>query len=378
MPSPDLRPYVELDLVDASVSSIFAAALAQASAVLPGWVPREANIEVVLMEALALEVAEAAFALNRLPGAIMEVLLQLYGITLDLGAAPEGSVRFTLSDVAGHEVPAGTRLRLSLGADVAPLELVTTEGAVAAVGIAVADAHLVGVRSTAAANGTPPGVALELVSAVPYVESAQVQVMLAAGRDPETTAAWLDRGTQALRRLVTTLVTPANFEAAALTDPTIYRARAIDNWDSTLAAGAGGAANGHVTVAVLGPGGIALSAPAKAAKAAELDAQAQANLAVHVIDPTITAVAVTATVQRLAGYTNVQVQASVIAALDAFLSPLSWSWSPTVRRNELIARLDAATGVDYVTSLTVPAADVALPGAAPLPTRGATAITTTP
>jgi hypothetical protein len=108
-----------------------------------------------------------------------------------------------------------------------------------------------------------------------------------------------------------------------------------------------------------------------------LAGQAQANLAVVVIDPTITSVTVTATVHPLTGYDSATVQANVGAALAAYLNPDTWSWSGTVRRNKLIQVIEDAAGVDYLTSLTAPAADVTLTGVAPLTSYNAGASTIT-
>jgi hypothetical protein len=165
-------------------------------------------------------------------------------------------------------------------------------------------------------------------------------------------------------------VRPSHFTAAALENPLVTRAFVLDNHD-------GVAANqlGHVAVAVAGAGGVALGAGDKAAIEADLEDRAQVNLDVHVINPTVTAVAVTATVRRVAGYTDDAVEANVTAAINAYLDPDTWEWGSTVRRNELIAVIDRAEGVDFVDVLTAPAADVVLPGVAPLADAGVLDIT---
>lgn len=86
----------------------------------------------------------------------------------------------------------------------------------------------------------------------------------------------------------------------------------------------------------------------------------------RVADPTITSVAVNATVRALPGYDAGDVRAGVIAALNDYLSPSTWEWRATVYRNELIALMDRVVGVDRVVALTVPSTDIALSGPAPL------------
>jgi hypothetical protein len=134
---------------------------------------------------------------------------------------------------------------------------------------------------------------------------------------------------------------------------------------------------GYVSVAVLDSGGTRLSAIAKADIQARLDARAQANLAVQVIDPAITEVSVTVTVKALAGYDSAAVTTNVTALLEDYLSPDTWGWAATVRRNELIALIDRAEGVDYVVTLDAPTTDVALAGAAPLADLGVVTVTVT-
>lgn len=375
MPSPDLRAYSSLTLYDADPRALVDRAITDALVKFPDWTPREGNTEVALVEALALEVSEAVFAINRLPDAVVEVLMRLFGITRNLGAKPTVTATFTVSDNLGHVIPAGTRVRLPVGTDYVDF---TTDAAIAvAPGATTGVANLTSVTNTAEANGTAAGTPLVLVDAVAYVETVVTATPVGAGADPETAESWRSRAVTVFASLSSTLVLPGDFTAAALQWPTVYRATTLDRWDPTLSGGAGGTANGHVTVAVLGAGNALLSAPDKANLLANLDARAYGALVIHVVDPTITNVNVTATVKALASASPATVQADAIAAVQAYLSPSAWEWAGTVRVNELIALLDGVAGVDYVVSVTAPAADVALAGAAPLANAGVVTITVT-
>jgi hypothetical protein len=228
-------------------------------------------------------------------------------------------------------------------------------------------------------NGVAAGQPLTLFDNVYFVNSIVTATAIANGRDRETDLAWLTRAVNRLSGLTSTFVLPSHFTLAALgmTADNVYRAFTIDNWDATLSGGAGGVSQGHVTVAVLGLGNVALTGGQKADVLAQLTAGALAGLAVHVIDPTITTVPVTVTVQQKSGFTVAQVQANVTAALAGFLNTDTWQWGSTVRRNDLIALSTPLTGVAFVSTLSVPAADVALTGAAPLPTLGAVTVNVT-
>lgn len=374
MPSPDATPYVDLRLFDKDAQDVFEAALVNLQSYLPEWEPREGHTEVVLMESLALEVAESVFAINRLPGAIMEILLRLYGVERDLGAPPTASLTFTVSDTAGHTLPAGVRAALTLTTGESVV-FTTTEAIVIPEGSSTGTAAAVGDMSTDAANGTTAGTSLDLLDAVVFVERVELGSAVVGGAVEEDDTAWFSRGTQRFSRLVETLVLPSHFVSAALERTNVTRASAVDNYDPNQA-GVPGDHAGHVTVAVYGDGGP-LSAADREVLRSEFDLQAQANLAVHVVDPTLTTVDVTVTLEAQAGYSAAQIQSAATEALTAYLSPQEWPWTGTVYRNELIALLDRVTGVERVVSLDVPAADLPLAGVAPLATVGTVTVTVT-
>src|SRR5687768_10446156 len=110
--TPDLSDYVDLTLYDRDAAALVERALLDATLKLPGWVPREANTEVVLIEALALELVELVYAVNRLPSAVTMALLGLFDVTRDDGTAPTVDIEVTAVDAAGYTVPAGTLFRL--------------------------------------------------------------------------------------------------------------------------------------------------------------------------------------------------------------------------------------------------------------------------
>lgn len=364
MPSPDVRKYVDLTIQDLDAQAIFEQALADAQAKFPDWVPREGNTEVVLGEALSLEVSHLNFAINRLPGTLMEILLRLYGLERSQGVRATATAAFTLSDADGHTIEEGTTLVLSANMET-PLVFRTDANLAVNVGSSTGTVAITAELPGATANGTPAGTPLDLLEAILHVEHVELAGDVVGGEGPEAGEDFLNRGAQILSRLVTTLVLPEHFTAAVLEEPDVYRAMTVDNYDPGQA-GDPGDHGGHVTVAVLGEGGVALSSSRKTELEATLEAKALANLDVHVVDPTITVVAVAVTAHRLPGYTDVQVKENVVAALNAYLNPDTWPWSGTVRRFELVALVDRAEGVDYVEALTTPAADTALTGVAPL------------
>lgn len=374
MPSPDVSPYLDLALDDRDAGSLLDEALDLAGTLLPDWSPREGQTESLLLELLALQASEVIFALNRIPASVVEVLIKVFGVQRDDGAAATTTLQFTVNDLLGHVIPAGTRVSLDLGEAVAPVLFATDVALAIPAGQTTGQVSATANQAGSGPNGAAAGVPVALVDAVAAVNAVATAAPVGGGRDLEPDATYFARALLAFTRLTSTLLRAADFEAYALAQPYVFRAKAIDLYNPT-SGNAPGADVGHITVAVIGATGVPVSGANKAALAAAMLVGCSAGLTVHIIDATITAVAVTATVRRFAAYTAAAVTAAVTADLQAYLSPDTWEWSGTVRYNELIALLDRSAGVDFVVSITVPAGDVQLLGYATLVTAGAIALT---
>lgn len=374
MANPDITPYIDLRIFDLDPVDVFENAKLALQTNLPEWVPRESNVEVVLLEALALPVAENIFAINRLPGAIVEVLLKLYGVVRSIGTPPTVNLRFTMIGNSGYTIPVGTTARLTLPGELEPVVFTTNTELNIAPGNYYGVVSATGDRYTSEANGVAAATLLELLDSILYVETVTTEADVAGGSDPETDEEYFARAIARFGRLSDALVLPEHFEIAALEQTYVKRAKAIDNWDGTGATP--GTVAGHITVAVYGDGAN-LSAGQKSDLQTLLDSAALANLVVHIVDPTINTQAVTASVQALPGYDGATVDAAIGAALEAYLDPMQWGWGTTIRLFELTTVINNVEGVDYIISMTTPNANVALTGNAPLADAGTLTITVT-
>lgn len=375
MPSPDITPYLDLSLQDADAQVIYEIGLQQLQSNLPDWVPREGNIENLLLEAFALQVSQTVFAINRLPGGITEVVLKLFGIERDTGTPPVVNLTFGMAGTIGYTIPEGTAVRLVIPGGLAPIIFTTDGELVISPGGDIGTITATGDRFTDDANNIVADTPVELLDAITYVETVVIDSVATPGSEPESDEVYFTRATARFGRLSDTLVLPRHFTAYALEQPNVYRAFTIDNWDSV--GGSPGDDPGHVTVAVYGQGS-ALSGGEKTALESAMEAACLANLDVHVIDPTITAVNVTVTVRALPRYDSDIVEANVIAALNDYLNPATWGWGGTVRLYELVTLINNVAGVDYIESFTTPNADVALTGNAPLADAGTLTVTVNP
>lgn len=366
--SPDAIGLIDLTLLDLDAQELTDQAITDATSKLPEWVPREGHTEVVLLESQALITAELVYAVNRLPSAVLDALLTLYGLEPDPGTPATGSVTFTTSAATDVLVPAGTRLRLIYDNGDSSVDLLTDADLLIVAGAGEGTTAVTAVENTAAINGLTGD--LELVDSVVAIDTVALVAGMTGGTDPEDSAAYQARGANLFRRLVSTLVLPEHFTAAALEDPAVARATTLDLYNPDAGSGAPGDHPGHVTVAASAPAGDPLTPEATTALVASLEEKAHAALEVHVIAPTITDVDVTTTITATAGAVAADVEAAVEQAITDYLDPDRWEWGGTVYRNELIALIDGVDGVDRVVDVTIPAGDVALAGVAPLARAG--------
>jgi hypothetical protein len=95
MASPDVKNYTDLTIYDSNATTALNSILASARALLPDWTPSTGQIEVALAEAIANRSSDVIFAINRLPGATVETLLELFNLTKSAGTQATGTVNIS-------------------------------------------------------------------------------------------------------------------------------------------------------------------------------------------------------------------------------------------------------------------------------------------
>lgn len=376
MPSPDLSAFVDLQLIDLDAQDIFNASLVSLRENIPQWSPREGNIEVLLMEALAQPVSELVFAINRLPSAMNEVILTWYGVERDPGSEPKVDIRFVVSMTDGNVIPVGTAVSLDLtniGLDpivfYTDAELIIPEGqtegtiSATALGVYMSDA-----------NGIPANTAMSILDSITYLDAAYTATAVTDGSPPEEDLDWYTRGFKRLQRLTETLVLPHHFVAMAEEQTYVEKATVIDNYDADNP-GVIGQQLGFISLYIYG-NNENVSPADKADLLAKITPATHAGLIVRIEDPTITPIDVTVGISI---EPTADVGTTVIAveqALKEYLNPMNWDWDGVVRRNDLISLVTNVPGVDFVDSLPVPATNITLTGPANLVTWGDIVIST--
>lgn len=372
MPSPDLNAYLGLSFFDIDPQDVFEAGAQRLELAMPELVLREGNIETHLLEAVSEEVAETVFAINRIPDGIFESLLKMFGIVRDIGSNPIVNLRFEVNRTDGCVIPAGTAVSFEKPNDLGPITFITIDEVTIPAGETEGYAASIGNQYTSDMNGIPSGTAGNLLDSIVYVDYVATGSVVTGGRDPEDDQSYFSRGVQTLSRLSSTLVLPRHFTSAALEQIYVNRALAIDNYDPIIDPDKNGPTGndaGHIAVAVYGHGEN-VSYENKLALSDLLKKQALANLAIHIIDPEIKTFDVTATIHITDGYDPASVVSNAILELKERYSESASDWNAKIRRNDIVAMLNAVPGVSFVDEVTSPASDIDFGGVAVLPKIG--------
>lgn len=348
--SSDLPEYAGFNLVDAeSEDELLDAVIQRIENVLPEWEPRPGNTEVVLLEAMVMLISLEIVAINDLPDVVFERLLALHKIERSPGRYATALAAFTVGTTEpAYTIERGVLVRLrnpDTGEDmefqtVEAREIVVAEGRTAIIGIEATEYG-------AQVNGVLAGTPLEVVGALPFVDSVRLAGMVSGGEDEEEDDALFDRGAARMARMTSTIVLADQFSLAALEDERVARAFSQSLVDPDRP---GVEAPGHVTVTVLGEHGE-LDATVREEITQTLAAQAVAGLNIHVVPPEVTELSVEVDVIINSDASPDVVRAAVEGRITRFLAPLEWDWSDKVYRNVLVAEVAAIPGIARVVAV---------------------------
>ena len=338
----------------------------------PGWAPQDANLDVWIIRA----VAQLASDNRNVASDIQDDIFRYFGASL-MGIQPIdatsaiGNTTWTLTDSLGHTITAGTTVSiLDLNGNNQAFQVVSDVVVPNGSNATAAGAVVVrAVMEGAAASGLGGvGIPMQLVDILAWVADNGVILTGATtgGLDAEDDATYLNRLVTRLQRLSQRPILPADFSAMALdASPLVFRAVAIDGFNP-----ADSSYNNQrmVAVASIDANGAASSSTVKTTIDTYLQANREINFIVNVIDPHFTTINVVTTVTALVGYTLADVQASVVATIQNYLSPITWGQDPTLTQpgtsltwvetptlyyNEVITVISNVTGVARVTALTL-------------------------
>lgn len=251
--------YISLPVVTDS-ETLVQSALSNIASNLPGWTPREGNLEVLLLEEFASMVAEVATEASVVPDSIFEYFGTLIGITPLAGVNAQVLAQWTLltpvSSSSGYVIPAGTAAGLfyqgnsyvfALAADLTiPYGSTSASAIMTAVDVGAAynvwEFSNFSLGSTYLSMLSPdPNVSNILITATPLTSGS-----LNSGVDAETDSAYKNRLANELTLLAPRPITASDYATISRNVSGITRAMAIDSFnpftntlslsDSTMAA----------------------------------------------------------------------------------------------------------------------------------------------
>ena len=366
MVSPDWTSYVDLTPYDSAVTAILEESLTQAKALLPEWTPRVGQIETTLLEATAFQTANLANAANRLPGATVETLLKLHGVTRSDGVKATATVAFTFADNYGHTIPALTPFAYFGPAGATFVYLLDADATVAS-----GSTSLTGVAVTAQAVGTgyntpSNGSSLQTLSVLPYVTIVTLDSKPTGGLNAETDAEFFSRAVTILKSYSTVMVTEDQLRAHVLANytGTVYRAKAYNlrRYADRNMVTDGSSHTGYVLMSVAGENvnGYPRSVEDATISASNISdittavtAKTATGLTIEIYNAELLGVGVTCEVYKTTSAASGTVSGAVQTVLETYLDADAWDWERVVRVNEVISLLDNVTGVDYVKTVAL-------------------------
>lgn len=356
MASPDFSQYVDLTIYDEQPSQIYANAIQYAREAFPEFDFAVGGIEDALLQATAQMTGYTAAAINRIPNAVTETFLKLYGVNRLTGKTTTGSASFTFIDGRTESIPAGTRLSYTNVTPNAPDTVFVFQTTTTTSGSAGVSASIEGLTLQDYPS-LQSGQSLRLLTPIAFVQQVALDADLSVGTGPETDESYFGRANTILQSYTNALTTPAQFTAYILANyPDVYRAHAVnrvnpDNPDTDATP-----VNGYLTIYVCARDGQPLStidATLYDTIRDDLLNRAIAGLQIAVEDAVIVEFNLDIDIALATDAVLVDVENAIIAALDTYLHPDYWDWSTTVRYNELIALISNVPGVGYVDTLTV-------------------------
>lgn len=363
--SPDVKKYADLTIYDPNPIALLDEILGAARGILPAWRPEAGQIETVLAEAFAIRTASLANAINRVPSATTEVLLQLFGLTRSDGSKATStlSITFADSDTIERSLPAGTEF-LYVDATTGVSYTFALDETFTLSGSLTGTASVSSVSVGAANNVSAIGSNLTLISNVVFFESAAFASAAIGGADAESDADYFSRGINLLASYTSATTTAAQMKYYVGANKTyakrveVYNRRRYRDRDTTAADY--GTHDGAVLVAVAStvstPASAAFEVTVPTSSLADLHDsikdRSPSGLIVDVMSAELAEVDVTASIVKKAGFVASDVSDAVETALQAYLNANTWDWSTNiVRRNDIIALIDSVPGVDFVSSL---------------------------
>ena len=202
--------YIEIP-IEVDVNQLKDDAVAFLQTAIPGWEPASGNLETIVIEAIAEMASEQASIAAEMPTETFRQFgLRIANLQPIDGQRATGAATFTMTDTAGHTIPAGTFLTAG---DVA---FETTAEVTVGIGESSGVVPFQAVDEGVAANGLTG--TMDLVDTLPFVDSVVITGSTADGVDAETDDDYLARLVEELQLMAPRPIVPQRLRGPGAPD----------------------------------------------------------------------------------------------------------------------------------------------------------------
>lgn len=196
-----------------------------------GWVPNDANLETIIIEAISRVTAEARDVASAVPTDVFRAYGKLVGVEQQIAKKASATSTWTMINNAGYTIPAGTQIGVRVSGDLSiPFETlvdtVIAPGSTTATGVVIQ-----AVEAGADASGLPITSVLDILDTLDFVTGVVLTSDTAGGQDEETIETYLARLVTRLQLLSPRPILPRDFAVLALDITGVARSVAIDGYD---------------------------------------------------------------------------------------------------------------------------------------------------
>lgn len=353
-----IRPAISIDpdgLTEASYEAL--------QALVPGWQPSDGALDTIILQVVARMSADLREFMSDMPDTIFNYFGQtVMEVVPETGSQAFFLATFTTIDTLGYVIPAGTEVGVRMPDGTLASFQVVADTTITAGTNTVTGVTMTSLDVGAKFNGLLTADLL-MVDPLTYISDVVGDAATRGGSDAETDDEYLNRLVQELRLMSPRPILVDDFTVLARRVDGVGRAYAINLYDAV--SGLTGVEK-TITLYITDDNGEVVSSTVKTNVLNYLQALREVNFVIYVRDPAYQNVTVAATVTAIVGYDPADVDARVSAAVDTWLSPLTWGLLPTGdaasglwRPNQIVRYLDVASviknveGVDYINSLTL-------------------------
>lgn len=348
---------------DTSPAAIAEAAFDYLEGARPGWEANPANLETLIIEALAQPGSDTADLAQAALTSVFRYFGKLVNVPVLDAVAASGYADFTMPDGAGYTIDGGSTIGLR-DATGTLQGFVLVDDLVIAAGDTIGSGAIVAEEAGTIGNGLS-GVA-ELVEVPGFVVAAFVSTPTENGVDAEPDAQYLDRLVEMLTLLTPTPLLADDWAIVARGVAGVYRVAGVDNLKPGppyTGTAEDAAAALSITVAPVAADGSDVGATILGNVQTYLDSIKGQNWSIYAVNPQREAIDVTATVRAWSTDTDlVDFHDRVVEALTALLdparygagpggNPIRWKNEPVLRIGALYSAIMGVADVRSVPSL---------------------------